>query len=259
MEAIGKKERIPLEKAILAEELHSGASPLQRYRAKAFGGPGILPFLRYELATFLFGNMSGGAGYLMRKLSYARLLGASGTGIIFGKGIVLRHPGRIFLGDRVAIDDYAFIDAGGAGTEGVRIGSDVILCRNCVIQGKTGPIAIDDRADIGCNTIVSSVTGVAIGRAALIAGNCYIGGARYVTDRLDVSMLDQGVYSEGPIAIEDDVWLGAGVVVLDGIRIGKGAIVGAGAVVTKDIPEYSVAVGVPARVIGTRDGPAAPQ
>jgi acetyltransferase-like isoleucine patch superfamily enzyme len=54
--------------------------------------------------------------------------------------------------------------------------------------------------------------------------------------------------------IEDDCWLGDGVKVLDGVTIGRGSVIGAGAVVTKDIPPFSVAVGVPARVIKTRDG-----
>jgi acetyltransferase-like isoleucine patch superfamily enzyme len=52
--------------------------------------------------------------------------------------------------------------------------------------------------------------------------------------------------------VEDDAWLGYGVIVLDGVRIGKGAVVGAGAVVTHDIPEGAIAVGVPARVVKMR-------
>ncbi|NEQ84957.1 MAG: maltose O-acetyltransferase [Moorea sp. SIO2I5] len=85
-----------------------------------------------------------------------------------------------------------------------------------------------------------------------MAGNCYIGGGRYLSDRLDIPMMEQGVYSKGPVVIGDDVWLGAGAIVLDGVRIGKGCIIGAGAVVTKDLPDYAVAIGVPARVIRMR-------
>lgn len=55
------------------------------------------------------------------------------------------------------------------------------------------------------------------------------------------------------IVIEDDCWLGTGVKILDGVTIGKGSVIGAGAVVTKNIPSYSVAVGVPAKVISKRD------
>jgi acetyltransferase-like isoleucine patch superfamily enzyme len=62
----------------------------------------------------------------------------------------------------------------------------------------------------------------------------------------------QGIRAEG-IIIKDDVWLGTGVRVLDGITIGKGSIVGAGAVVTKDVPDYAIVTGVPARVTGWRN------
>ena len=63
--------------------------------------------------------------------------------------------------------------------------------------------------------------------------------------------MDQG-HATGRIVIEDDVWLGMGVKVMDGVRIGQGAVIGAGAVVTKDIPPYSIALGVPARVTSKR-------
>jgi len=59
--------------------------------------------------------------------------------------------------------------------------------------------------------------------------------------------------SKGGIVVEDDVWLGYGVIVLDGVRIGKGAVIGAGSVVNQDIPSGAIAVGVPARVVKSRD------
>ena len=62
----------------------------------------------------------------------------------------------------------------------------------------------------------------------------------------------QPLQTKGGIVIEDDVWLGFGVIVLDGVRIGKGAVIGAGSVVTKDIPEGAIAAGIPARVIKMR-------
>jgi acetyltransferase-like isoleucine patch superfamily enzyme len=58
--------------------------------------------------------------------------------------------------------------------------------------------------------------------------------------------------TKGDIVIEDDAWLGVGVVVLDGVRIGKGAVIGAGSVVTRDIPDNAIAVGVPASVVKMR-------
>ena len=76
----------------------------------------------------------------------------------------------------------------------------------------------------------------------MIAGQCYIGGARYYIENQGVPIMDQGTYTTGPVVIHDDVWLGAGVIVQDGVRIGKGCVVGSGAVVTEDLPDYSIAL-----------------
>ena len=240
-------------KVSLTEQLNNpDISLLQRYQNKVMGNQHFLSLLEYELATLLLGNLSGAAGYLLRKRFYRRLFRDVGSGVILGKGLVLRHPKQITLKQGVAIDDYSLLDASGAGAAGITLKDNVIVSRNCVIQGKTGSVEIGKNTDIGCNTIISSGAGISIGNSVLIAGNCYIGGGRYLANRLDIPMLEQGVYSKGPVVIGDDVWLGTGATVLDGVRIGRGCIVGAGAVVTKDLPDYAVAVGVPARVIQMR-------
>ena len=65
---------------------------------------------------------------------------------------------------------------------------------------------------------------------------------------------EQPLVSKGDIVIEDDVWLGYGVIVLNGVHIGSGAVIGAGSVVTRDIPPNAIAMGIPARVVNTRSG-----
>ncbi|EAW33882.1 DapH/DapD/GlmU-related protein [Lyngbya sp. PCC 8106] len=250
---VAPEERIKISKVALTEQLNQEKSSLlKKYQQKALGDERFLPFLRYELANLLFGDVSGTLGYALRKLTYPSLFKQVGKGAIFGKGIVLRHPGKITLGDRVAIDDYSMIDGSGGGDQGLILGNDVMISRNCVIQAKTGPLKIGNRADIGCSTIISAISGISIGDSVLIAGNCYIGGGRYISDRLDIPLMDQGLFSKGTVEIGDDVWLGAGATVLDGVKIGKGCIVGAGAVVTKNLPDYSIAVGVPAKVVQNR-------
>ena len=252
MTPIDKRKSIP--KVPLIEQLNQADSSLiKSYQAKVLSNDSFSALLRYELLTFLLSNLSGGAGYLLRKQFYRSLFKQVGKSVIFGKGISLRHPDQISLGTRVAIDDYGLLDASGAGEKGIGIGDDVIISRNSVIQGKTGPVVIGNKTDIGCNTVISSCSGISIGKSVLIGANCYIGGARYISDRLDVPMMEQGTYSNGAVVIEDEAWLGAGATVLDGIRVGKGAIVGAGAVVTKDLPDYAVAIGVPAKVIKQRE------
>ncbi len=243
-----------ISKQPLAEQLHDqDISLLNRYRLKVLGNESFSTFIQYELANFLFANMPGGAGYMLRKWSLKRLFKKSGAALILGRGVAIRHPGKISIGDRVAIDDYSLIDASGAGNDGIIMEDDVIISRNCVIQGKTGPVFIGKRTDIGCNTIISSVTGISIGNCVLIAGNCYIGGARYYTGEISLPIMDQGIYSKGAVSVGDDSWLGANVTVLDGVKIGKGCVVGAGAVVTRNLPDYSIAMGAPAKIAQTRD------
>jgi acetyltransferase-like isoleucine patch superfamily enzyme len=246
-------EQSHINKVPLSQQLNQdGASALSRYQEKVIGNKSLLSLLQYELLLLTFGNLAGALGYVFRKKFYPSLFQQVGKGVIFGKGLGLRHPNRIVLGDRVAIDDDSLLDAGSPTSAGISIGNDVIISRNCVIQAKTAAVTIGDRTDIGCNTLLTASGGIEIGQSVLIAGNCYIGGGRYNTDRLDIPMMEQGLYTKGPVIIGDDVWLGAGATVLDGVTLGKGCIVGAGAVVTKDLPEYAIATGVPAKVIKYR-------
>lgn len=92
-----------------------------------------------------------------------------------------------------------------------------------------------------------------IGNDVSIAHNVSI--LSFEHDYLDLSKpIKDADCIKRPVVIEDDVWLGAGVRILGGVTIGKGSIVGAGAVVSKDIPPYSIAVGVPAKVVKSRKG-----
>lgn len=92
---------------------------------------------------------------------------------------------------------------------------------------------------------------ITLGDHVLTAANCMFIAYSHAYDSLDEPIKEQGYY-DAPIVIEDDVWLGHGVTVMAGVTIGKGSIIGAGAVVNKDIPPYSIAAGVPAKVIKSR-------
>lgn len=92
---------------------------------------------------------------------------------------------------------------------------------------------------------------ITIGRDCMISYNVHMRTDMHKHDRVDVPMSRQG-HVEADIVIGDDVWVGYGAQVMAGVTIGSHSIIGAGAVVTHDVPEYSVAVGVPARVIRDR-------
>lgn len=250
---ISNKERSVLKEPILQNLAEEDVSALQKYQDFFVGTSRLSALLKFEFITMFLSPMPGAMGFFLRKWFYPHLFNKVGSGILWGRNIALRHPGKIELGDRVAIDDDCLLDAKGAGDEGIQIGSDVMIARGSVIQGKCAWVKIGDRCNIGSQCILTSVGGIMLGKSVLIAGQCYIGGGRYRIDNKEIPIMDQGVYSKGPVIIEDNTWLGAGVVVLDGVRIGKGCVVGAGAVVTKDVPDYAIAVGVPAEVIKMRE------
>jgi acetyltransferase-like isoleucine patch superfamily enzyme len=116
-----------------------------------------------------------------------------------------------------------------------------------------GPtIIIGDRVFIGAGSEFNIRRGVQIGADCLIASGCKFVDHDHGTSRRDVPMNQQADGAEAAITLEEDVWLGANVIVLKGVRIGRGAIVAAGAVVTKSVPAYEIWGGVPARKLSER-------
>ncbi len=223
-------------------------SGLRKYQDIFIGSNRLCDLVQYELVTSLFGLLPGAAGMVLRKMFYPGLLGGCGSGVVFGRNITLRHPKKIHLGNNVILDDNCVLDAKGDANRGILIGDNVIIGRNSAISCKDGDIFIGNNANIAMNCFIQSARKVTIGDNVLFAAYCYvIGGGDHQTDRTDIPVIAQGQVVKG-IAIEDNCWFGAGVRVLDGVKIGRDSIIGAGAVVTKDIPEFSVALGVPAVV-----------
>ena len=112
-------------------------------------------------------------------------------------------------------------------------------------------IKIGNNSGIGKNSIVGAYT--QIGDNVMMGEACFIYARNHKTDRLDVPMCIQGFEEYRPVVISDDVWIGARVTILPGAKIGKGVIIGAGAVITGEIPDYAVVGGVPARIIKYRN------
>jgi acetyltransferase-like isoleucine patch superfamily enzyme len=166
----------------------------------------------------------------------ASRFGVCGNGLWCSGKIKILNPKFIKLGDRVNLCSGVRLEAicshnGMSFSPKFKIGSDV---------------SINDNTHIGCSNKIH------IGNNVLIAGGVFISDhyhGRIQAVDLHESPSQRKLYSAGPIIIDDDVWLGEGVCVMPNVRIGKGAIVGANAVVTRDVPPFSVAAGVPARII----------
>lgn len=122
---------------------------------------------------------------------------------------------------------------------------------SCNIQSP-GNIYVGDDVFIGHNTDVQAfLEKIIIGNDVMIAPYVSIIGRNHTFDDVTTSIQSQG-YKDEKIIIEDDVWIGTKVTVLAGVTIGKGSVIGAGAVVTKDVPRYAVVGGVPAKIIKMR-------
>lgn len=127
----------------------------------------------------------------------------------------------------------------------VNIGNNVFIHENVLIRSMECSISIGNNTTVNRNTnILAQVT---IGSNVSIAPNVVIVGMNHVFSNLDDTIKSQGSTSKG-IIIEDDVWIATNVSILDGITIGKGSVIAAGAVVNKDVPPYSVMAGVPAKL-----------
>ena len=114
-------------------------------------------------------------------------------------------------------------------------------------------VSIGPRSSLNQGVIIDGFGGVSIGTGVRIAPYVCINTADHAFGDPDIFIMDQGFVTR-PVVIEDDVWIGSGVHVNKGVTIGKGAVIGSGAVVTHDVPPYSVAAGVPCRVIKSRRG-----
>ena len=111
-------------------------------------------------------------------------------------------------------------------------------------------ISIGDNSGIGFRAHLSGR--ITIGRDVMMGHDCIIWTLNHGFDRCDIPMTEQGFYPEEPVTIGDDVWIGARVIILPGVNIGSHAIIAAGAVVSKDVPEWAIVGGVPAKVIKMR-------
>lgn len=201
----------------------------------------------------LLGGLPSLVGIGLRGIAYKALLKADGLPLI-EHNVRLLSPANIRLGKNVYLDSGVFLNALPAG---ISIGDGTSLMHGVIFHvfnyrdlPKAG-IWVGKHCFFGEYTCIRGQGGVHIGDGVYTGTQVQIAAVNHVFTDPDRYIKDQGITAEG-ITIEDDVWLASNAVVVDGVTIGKGSVIGAGAVVNKNLPPYSVAVGVPARVIKDR-------
>jgi acetyltransferase-like isoleucine patch superfamily enzyme len=228
-----------------------GRSSREKYEDLVVGRPGFVELVKYELVIMLAQSRAGAIGLALRKVMYPWLLGSCGQGVVFGQNVVLRHPHKIHIGNNVVIDDNCLIDAKGETNLGIRIGDGVFVGRNTILSCKNGDINLSDGANLGFNCEVFSASRVTIGKNALIAAYTYVIGGDHDFSDPAKAVIAQPRVSAG-VSIGEGVWIGAGAKILDGVALGDHSVIGAAAVVRESVPAGTIAVGIPARVVGSR-------
>lgn len=226
-------------------------SVFHKYQDLVVGSRNFWTLLKYEFYTLFFSGLGGALGLSLRKLIVPRLFAACGRGVTVGRNLTLRHPGRIRIGNQVVISDNCLIDGKGSKSTSIEIGDRVFIGQNSILSVHDGFIRLGNNVNIGANCAIQSSGPVVIEDNVIMAAYCHIVASSRKAERVDIPIIAQGTTGQG-ITVGEGTWLGSGVIVVDGVHIGKHCILGAGSVVIEDVPDYSIAVGVPARVVKKR-------
>lgn len=223
---------------------------LGKYVERVSGEHSLKKFLWQGLIFTLFSSFPTAVGPLLRGAAYKGILGRIGQNCLIEKNVRFIVPQRIFLGDRVFIGENSYLSTMSPHGR-IEIKDDVQIFRGSVFRAGQGKIVIHESVFITENVVLYGHADIEIGRYSGLGAGAKIFSGEHIFDDPSVPIMAQ----EGrgnKVTIGNDVHVYASAILLSGVTIGDGAIIGAGAVVTKDIPSYSIAVGVPAKVIGKR-------
>ena len=163
-----------------------------------------------------------------------------------GKKVQISHGKHIRCGKNVKFEDYTEIQ--GLSSEGLTFGNNVTISRGTMIRpssyygGDYGVgLYMGDNSSIGPYGYVGCSGKITIGNNVMFGPKCSLFAENHVFSDTESSIKSQGVAQKG-ITIEDDCWIGSNVTILDGVTIGKGSVIGAGTLVTKDVPAGSIVV-----------------
>jgi acetyltransferase-like isoleucine patch superfamily enzyme len=198
-------------------------------------------------------------GVGLRAIAYRLIMHISGT-VAIEKGVRIRFADHVRLGRGVYLDEGVYLHACPGGIE---IGEKTLVMHHAelhVYNFRDLPhagIKIGRDSLIGEFNVLRGQGGIQIGNRVYTSPFVQLAAVNHVFQDPTRPFIEQGITAQG-IAVEDDVWIGAGAIITDGVRIGHGAVVAAGAVVTHDVPRHTVVAGVPAQVVKTVSGESPP-
>lgn len=204
------------------------------------------------VTTFLGWIPSIALGAKLRNILYRSIFARIGSSVYIQNGVEFLNTSCIEISDGAYIFNDVRLNAKGHENNKICIGKQVVLERGVQVGALDNThIDIEENTFIAPYVCIAGPGNIKIGKHCMIASHSGIYANNHNFADLTVPIREQGVTRKG-IIIEDNCWLGHGVTVLDGVTIGRGSVIGAGSVVSKDIPAFSIAVGVPAKVIRDR-------
>ena len=221
---------------------------LAAYRDFVVGRASLPYWLQYELQTLLFSGLPGLLGFGLRSLSYPFLFESCGRRPALGRGVVLRRPNQMCIGNKVLVDDYAVLDVRGDGAR-ISLGDFASIGRFSTVTAKGGRISLGNAVNIGSYCRIATQSSVEIEESVLVAAYCYIGSGNHQAGAEGQALIEREMEIKGGVKIGAHAWIGAHSTILDGVSIGARSVIGAHSLVRDSIPEDCVAVGIPAKVI----------
>lgn len=170
--------------------------------------------------------------------SYKAQMKHCGKNLNLKKGLIIDYPECLHLGDDVTINSDCWLSMG------------KYTYQKDALDIKASPeLKIGDATYIGRFVSISCANRITIGKKVLIADRCYIGDIVHGFEDKSLAIKDQYIRSNGNIEIGDETWIGSNVSILPNVKIGKHCVIGANSVVTKNVPDYHVVAGNPAKTI----------
>lgn len=166
-----------------------------------------------------------------------------------GANVYIDNPENVIFESGVNIDPNVQFLTGNNGR--IKLGEKSTVKTGVIIRCFGGQIEIGKDCSLNPYCIIYGNAGVKIGNDVRMAANSQIYASSHIYDDINMPIRTQGISKKG-VVINDNVWLGANVIILDGVTIGSGTIVAAGSVVTKSMPENVIIGGVPAKIIKER-------
>ena len=153
-----------------------------------------------------------------------------------------RNPKNISIAENCTIKKNVILDGrSNSPGSGIIFGPETYIKENCYIDAYEGQVLVEGYTAIGQFCILAGQGGLRIGKYVMLGGHCYILTSNHITATPNIPYMLQGDRCIG-VVIEDNVWIGGGSIILDGVKIGRNSVVGAGSIVTKDIPPNSMYV-----------------